>query len=91
MGVMNSYLSKHTLNFVTIAISPCTPPLYSTSGKNILVFEDGRTVKLADFGSAMRKEEVSMKGSPVAFTTHYSAPEVDTYYIYIYVYVIISY
>lgn len=46
------------------------------TGKNILVFDEGRTVKLADFGSAMKKEEISMTGSLIGCTPHYSAPEV---------------
>ena len=40
------------------------------------MFDEGRTVKLADFGSAMKREEMSMKGCLVGFTPHYSAPEV---------------
>lgn len=44
--------------------------------KNILVFNDGRTVKVTDFGSAIRMDALEVNNSLVGCTPNFSAPEV---------------
>ena len=63
--------SSYIIILLVLLLSYCL-----STGKNILVFDEGQTVKLADFGSAMKREEISMTGSLVGCTPHYSAPEV---------------
>ena len=49
-----------------------------TIGKNILVFNDGRRVKLTDFGSALHiGVENGMYPSLMGFTPNFTAPEVS--------------
>ena len=49
-----------------------------SSGNNVLVFNTGRTVKLADFGSAMHMDDVSSigVGTLKGCSPHFAAPEV---------------
>ena len=49
-----------------------------SSAANVLVFNNGRTVKLADFGSAMHMDDVSSiaVGSLKGCSPHFAAPEV---------------
>ncbi len=44
---------------------------------NVLVFDGGRTVKLADFGTAVQLSEISAVGGKiVGCTPYFAAPEV---------------
>lgn len=61
----------HTSN---IAPLPSLP-----KAMNVLVFNNGRTVKLADFGSAMHIEDIPALGtaSLKGCSPHFAAPEVS--------------
>ena len=50
----------------------------SFAGKNILVFNEGRIVKLTGFGTAVKLEEIEAHGQKalVGSTPNFAAPEV---------------
>ena len=68
----------HTFRVIHPSHPSCYPSIIVShyTGKNVLVFEEGKTVKLTDFGSALKKEDIEVKGNLTGFTPNYSAPEV---------------
>lgn len=75
-------LAGSSYNTLTIMFTKLYQWLYSIlyplflTGANILVFNEGRTVKLTDFGSSVKLNDLSGQSIKVGFTVHFSAPEV---------------
>lgn len=46
-------------------------------GSNILVFDEGRTLKICDFGTAVHVDEIASKVGKNLGTLQFSAPEVS--------------
>ena len=55
--------------------------IFTLAGNNVLVFNTGRVVKLADFGSAIHVEDIpSMEATRLeGCSPFFAAPEVTTY------------
>ena len=55
--------------------------IFTLAALNVLVFNNGRVVKLTDFGSAMHLEDITTLGAAKLkdCTPFFSAPEVTTY------------
>lgn len=45
-------------------------------GANLLIFDEGRTLKICDFGTAMQVNEITSFGKNLG-TPHFSSPEVS--------------
>ena len=75
---MHTYIHTHIHTYIHI----CSYIHTSIHvGKNILVFNDGRTVKLTDFGSAIRMDALEVNNSLVGCTPNFSAPEVSNQHV----------
>ena len=54
---------------------------HTLTARNVLVFDGGRTVKLADFGTAVQLSEVSaVQNKLIGCNPYFAAPEVVLYF-----------
>ncbi len=51
-------------------------------GSNLLLFEQGRTLKICDFGTAVRVDEIASSVGKNLGTPQFASPEVNTLYKY---------
>ena len=72
-------LPSHLSSSLLISL-PFHLPLFSLAALNVLVFNNGRVVKLADFGSAIHVEDIPTMGAAKlkGCTPFFAAPEVHT-------------
>ena len=74
MAVYLQIMTRVRLSYAISSLSPLSP----SAGANVLLFNEGRIVKLTDFGSAVRLDEAQgcQIRSNKGLTPNFSAPEV---------------